>query len=161
MNPHAPDAASNQAGEPGPAPERLPLSLRRRAQVLQVVAQLGRLGTRLSASIADRVGDDAVVNSLPAPVLADLELNGPLRPVDIQEATGLTSGGVTKLLDRLESLGLIERSHGKVPGDRRAILVTLTPEGRRINGIFAEGVADNGDSVRQTLTRLAGILDDA
>jgi DNA-binding MarR family transcriptional regulator len=144
--------------EPGPDAPSLPP--RRRAQTLQVVAQLGRLGTRMSGAIARQVGDDPAVRSLPATVLADLELNGPLRPVDIQEATGLTSGGVTKLLDRLEASGIIERSHGKVPGDRRAILVTLTAEGRRINGIFALAVLDECDDVRQTLSRLVTILTD-
>jgi DNA-binding MarR family transcriptional regulator len=39
-----------------------------------------------------------------------------------------TSGGLTKLLERLERSGLISREPG--PGDRRVVLVQLTEEGR-------------------------------
>ena len=41
---------------------------------------------------------------------------------------GLDESTVTRLVDRLESLGLAERRHGDV--DRRSIVVTLTSEGR-------------------------------
>jgi DNA-binding MarR family transcriptional regulator len=40
----------------------------------------------------------------------------------------LSSGAVTSRLDRLESLGFIRRLPD--PGDRRGVLVELTPEGR-------------------------------
>ncbi len=41
-----------------------------------------------------------------------------------------SSGGFTKLADRMERAGLIRRV--PCPGDRRSLLATLTPEGRRI-----------------------------
>ncbi len=41
----------------------------------------------------------------------------------------LTSGGVTRLVDRMEEGGLVARSH--CPSDRRAVWVVLTPEGSR------------------------------
>ncbi len=51
------------------------------------------------------------------------------RPTAIAERVGLSSGGTTKLLDRLELAGHIERSFG-IPGDRRAVRVRLTNSGR-------------------------------
>ena len=41
-----------------------------------------------------------------------------------------SSGGFTKLADRMESAGLIRRA--PCPGDRRSHLATLTPEGRAV-----------------------------
>ena len=39
----------------------------------------------------------------------------------------LTTGGATRLVDRMEAAGLVERAHD--PGDRRGRLVCLTPLG--------------------------------
>lgn len=41
----------------------------------------------------------------------------------------VSSGTMTNRIDRLESKGLVKRSPS--PSDRRAVLVTLTPEGRK------------------------------
>ena len=41
----------------------------------------------------------------------------------------LTTGGVTRLVDRMEAAGLVERA--ETPGDRRGRLVRLTPLGEQ------------------------------
>ena len=41
----------------------------------------------------------------------------------------VSNGNVTGLVERLVSLNLVERT--PAPNDRRAMIVTLTPEGRR------------------------------
>ena len=46
---------------------------------------------------------------------------------DLQQATMLSSSGITKRLDRLESARLIERHPD--PTDRRGVLIKLSPEG--------------------------------
>jgi DNA-binding MarR family transcriptional regulator len=51
-----------------------------------------------------------------------------LTPTDLMRATMLSSGGMTKRLDRLAEAGLIERSPD--PRDRRGTLVRLTSKGR-------------------------------
>jgi DNA-binding MarR family transcriptional regulator len=51
-----------------------------------------------------------------------------MRPTDLMKATMLTSGGITKRLDRLAEAGLIERRPD--PDDRRGALVRLTRKGR-------------------------------
>lgn len=52
------------------------------------------------------------------------------RPTHMAHELGLTPPGVTSLLDRLESKGLVERDLG-IASDGRAVLVRLTPRGRR------------------------------
>jgi DNA-binding MarR family transcriptional regulator len=52
-----------------------------------------------------------------------------LNPTELRAATMLTSGGVTKRLDRLAEAGLLERRPD--PSDRRGSLVRLTAKGKR------------------------------
>ncbi len=52
-----------------------------------------------------------------------------LNPTELMAATMLTSGGVTKRLDRLAEAGLLERRPD--PSDRRGTLVRLTAKGKR------------------------------
>jgi DNA-binding MarR family transcriptional regulator len=54
-----------------------------------------------------------------------LQLYGPSTPSRLAEWTGLSSGGVTVALDRLERSGYIRR--GPNPADRRSLLITLVP----------------------------------
>lgn len=66
-------------------------------------------------------------------VLATLRRTGPpywLRPTDFAAALMLTASGTTKRLDRLEAAGHITREPD--PSDRRGVLITLTPKGRRL-----------------------------
>lgn len=51
-----------------------------------------------------------------------------LRPTQLMRATMLSSGGMTKRLDRLADAGLIQR--GPDPNDRRGTLIRLTPRGK-------------------------------
>jgi DNA-binding MarR family transcriptional regulator len=53
-----------------------------------------------------------------------------LTPTQLMQATMLSSGGMTKRLDRLVEAGLVERRPD--PADRRGTLVKLTGRGRAI-----------------------------
>jgi len=55
-----------------------------------------------------------------------LNLHGPLAPGRFAELTGLTTGTVTGVLDRLEKAGYVRRERD--PGDRRKVVVTPVPE---------------------------------
>lgn len=61
--------------------------------------------------------------------LADLRQSGPLTPRAISDRLGWTTGGVTALIDRLESAGYVRRAPH--PTDRRSVLIHLTDRGRR------------------------------
>ncbi|SRR5216683_2630951 len=70
-------------------------------------------------TIARRVG----VNSSDLECLDLILMSGPSSAGDIARHTGLTSGAVTGLIDRLERLGLVERTAD--PADRRKVLVRV------------------------------------
>lgn len=55
-----------------------------------------------------------------------LDLHGPLTPGRLAELSGLTSGTVTGVLDRLERAGFVRRDRDV--GDRRKVLVSLVPK---------------------------------
>lgn len=87
---------------------------------------------RLARVIEDwRTGHLAQFDLTPADfnVLATIRRRGPdgINPGRLLESLLITSGGLTKRLDRLESAGMIAR--GPDPEDRRAILIRLTTEG--------------------------------
>jgi DNA-binding MarR family transcriptional regulator len=60
--------------------------------------------------------------------LYDAPGNG-LRMQELDERSLFTRSGLTRLVDRIEAAGLVDRE--PVPGDRRGVRVVLTPEGRR------------------------------
>jgi len=70
-------------------------------------------------TIARRVG----VNSTDLECLDLILMSGPSSAGEIARHTGLTSGAVTGLIDRLERLGLVERAAD--PADRRKVLVRM------------------------------------
>ena len=86
--------------------------------------------------------------------LHTLRIEGPpyrMSPSRINEALALSSGGVTKTVDRLETAGLVKRTPD--PNDGRGVLVELTARGRKMAAkIFDAGLA----KYAQTIERLSG-----
>ena len=83
--------------------------------------------------IADRVGlrltDMQCINAL--------ELMGPSTPGELARFTGLTTGGVTVMLDRLEKGGYLKREPN--PRDRRSVLVHLNPtKAKKMQAFYGE-----------------------
>ena len=67
-----------------------------------------------------------------------LQLYGPSTPSRLAEWTGLSSGGVTVALDRLEKSGYLRRAPN--PEDRRSLLITLVPGRLRKIAAMYEGI---------------------
>ena len=67
-----------------------------------------------------------------------LQLYGPSTPSRLSTWTGLSSGGITVALDRLEKGGYVRR--GPNPADRRSLLITLLPARLRKVAAMYEGV---------------------
>lgn len=101
-------------------------------ELISLLLALSEFGRLVSDVLVEVTGDRDLVRNSPIITLAVLALEGPQRPGDLQHRTGLTSGGVTKLLQRLEGEGLVERQTGAIPEDRRAVRVTITRSGRRM-----------------------------
>jgi DNA-binding MarR family transcriptional regulator len=131
--------------------DALTLEDRQRAQRLLLI--VSRLGATLSAALHSRV-DPAFASNVEVLVITSLDLLGSQRPSDILALTGMTSGGVTRVLDRLEEHGLMVREFGHVAGDRRGTRLLLTPEGRRIAAELAAGLASRMDAVREAIEHL-------
>jgi len=83
----------------------------------------GAATAQFGQAIAERLGVGATDQKC-------LELvqrqDGPVTPGLLAERTGLTSGAITAVLDRLEKAGFVRRD--KDPEDRRQVVVRLTPE---------------------------------
>ena len=133
---------------------------------VEAVAVLGRLmrvaravDARIDAVLQDRFGLQPGWFDL----LSALRRSGEpfrLSAGALAGAVMLSSGGMTKRLDRMEAAGLIERLAN--PGDRRGVLVGLTAQGRRTIDAAIEAHVANEESMleglsardRQTLERL-------
>jgi DNA-binding MarR family transcriptional regulator len=72
--------------------------------------------------VAHRVG----LGASDAQFMHLLQLNGSLTPGRLAELSGLTTGTVTGVLDRLESAGFVHRERD--PTDRRKVIVKLDEE---------------------------------
>jgi DNA-binding MarR family transcriptional regulator len=123
----------------------------------RLLATLGRLGASVHEALVARV-DSSIVKNVDILVLATLDVEGTLRPTKIRELTGLSSSGVTKLLDRLEQQGLVTRDFGSVRGDKRGSHVMLTTEGRAVAGQLADGLVSQMDQVRKAVTELQRLV---
>ena len=67
-----------------------------------------------------------------------LALYGASTPTRMSALSGLSSGGITVALDRLEKAGYVRRQPN--PTDRRSLLVTLLPTRLRKLGAMYEGI---------------------
>jgi len=95
----------------------------------RLLIDVGRVHAHLAAAANIRLRNDlnlslTLVESMT--VMADVD---GCRTHDLAAGLGMTSGGASKLVDRLSALGYCRRLPN--PGDRRSSLLTLTPAGRR------------------------------
>ncbi len=102
-------------------------------------------------------------------VVNQLTYNGPMRPIDLANALSQSKTNISKVLNRVEDLGLIER----VPAadDGRGVLVVLSDEGvelgarilarmaRDVDSVFELWDADDVETLQRLLARLVHDLD--
>ncbi len=104
-------------------------------------------------------------------VMAALDRAGEgLRMSDLSSVLKVSNGNVTGIVDRLVADGLVERS--PVEGDRRAMMVRLTEQGRRdfselaavheswVNELFEQLDAEQASVLTSQLGTIADLLDD-
>lgn len=128
------------------------------AQALVLIRQIS---TPANAAIALACGWDNPSNSSVV-VLCRLAGDDGLRPRDLTAPTGLTTGGLSNLIGRLERSGLVERRHTIDPGvDRRSVTITLTPRGREIESTLCTAVAASLTSTSGIVRALISTLESA
>jgi DNA-binding MarR family transcriptional regulator len=110
---------------------------RSRDQLLQAlereIRKMSAQSVLFSQGVAARLG----INSTDLECLDIIALQGPLSAGQLAAATGLTTGAITGVVDRLERAGFAQRQPD--PEDRRRVLVRPAPGAlERIQPLFAE-----------------------
>ncbi|MEX2099983.1 MAG: MarR family winged helix-turn-helix transcriptional regulator [Acidimicrobiia bacterium] len=113
---------------------------------LLIALWLNRLGRLFEVGFEALVREHGLIPS-ESRVLGTLLLNGSpyeLSPTRLNEIVVLTSGGMTKAVSRLETLGLVDRRAD--PADGRGVLVRLTRAGRRAGTAVLAGLVTSFDA---------------
>lgn len=96
------------------------------------------------AALAARMG----LNGTDHKTLDLVFLRGPLTAGQIAQLTGLTTGAITGVIDRLEKAGLARRTND--PNDRRRVVIEAVPE------VVEETLAPHFEHLAQRMVELAG-----
>src|SRR5260221_3891414 len=103
---------------------------------------LMRLGTLIGRDFDQRCRKSYRISGSDMRVLFALRRGGPpyvKRPTDLFQALLVTSGAMTKKVDRLASLGMVERVRD--PGHLGGFLIRLTKKGVQVADEMVEGLA--------------------
>lgn len=119
---------------------------------------VNRIGIRSTSRLVD-AGLGELSSNVAIAVLSQLDANGPSRPRELLPSTKLTRGGLSNLLNRLESAGLIARVYGDVPGDRRGATVELTGAGADALSAINRIVTNTLVALEADLAELATSID--
>ena len=131
-------------------PRRSSRRQQRLSELTQVVRRMGRQTVLLHQTIAARMG----LSAADSRILSYLQETGPVPAGRLVELTGLTSGAITGVIDRLERAGFVRREHD--PRDRRLVLVAPAADAKRdaeVERLFAP--------LQRALLALSGRYSDA
>lgn len=103
----------------------MPMSSSSQAQLRETVVRCLREFIAGSIMYNQQVADRVGLRLTDMQCINVLDLMGPSTPGELARSTGLTTGGVTVMLDRLEKGGYLKRVPN--PRDRRSVLVRLNP----------------------------------
>jgi DNA-binding MarR family transcriptional regulator len=102
------------------------------AALNQVMRDASGTGVLYSQAVAERLG----INATDLECLDHIVTKGPITAGALAEATGLTTGAITGVIDRLERAGFAKREHDAQ--DRRKVMVRALPAvAKRIMPLFA------------------------
>ena len=122
--------------------------------VLDVVSALSGWGAAYLRDLRPRMRAFGAVERIEHHTVTMLA-QGWARPTQLADELALSPAGTTSLLERLEAAGLVVRESGALDSDRRAVLVHLTPRGRRaartLLGTFQEHQEALVEAFQQTL----------
>jgi len=96
----------------------------RRLELLSKVGDLSRLNQQASNLFDERIGEFLGINSTDARCLDIVQRLARVSPGQLAIHSGLTTGAVTAVVDRLEAAGYVQRTRD--PVDRRKLWVEAT-----------------------------------
>lgn len=126
--------------------------------VLDAIIGLAQLGFALRRALVTGLHPETYFENPVAVVLGALMTGGPRRPRDLQPLLGMTSGGTTKLLFRIERSGLIALDRHRLEADRRATIVSITALGRRAMAEASASLAAHADELRAIIREVDAAL---
>ncbi|PZS10507.1 MAG: MarR family transcriptional regulator [Solirubrobacterales bacterium] len=101
-----------------------------RSQLLAALADAVRANQRATDVVDELAGQLHGVNRTDGRCLDILEQHGRISAGALARESGLTTGAITAVVDRLQQAGYVRRVAD--PEDRRRVLVELTPEARAV-----------------------------
>ncbi len=101
------------------------------SDMISVVRHLSEAGARYGEDVAPVADSFGITDTTARFAVCLIEASGTIRPTAIGRELGLASAGVSAVLDRLDSAGLIIREHDTIDHDRRSVVVQPSPLGRR------------------------------
>jgi len=93
----------------------------------RLLSELGRTSAQLEAAVDLRLQRESGLPLALFEVMSVIASRDICRVSDLSVELGISSGGASKLIDRLEARGHCRRRPN--PGDRRSSLLTLSPAG--------------------------------
>jgi DNA-binding MarR family transcriptional regulator len=102
----------------------------RRTQLLHQLTDEIRAGQRATDEVDEAVTAVMGINRTDGKILDILDQFGRMSAGELARHSGLTTGAVTAVIDRLERAGYVERVAD--PGDRRRVLVDVTDKTRKL-----------------------------
>ncbi|MEO6395233.1 MAG: MarR family transcriptional regulator [Devosia sp.] len=105
------------------------------ARLMNAMQEASGLSVLHSTEMARRLG----INSTDLECLDLITRAGEMSPTALAQATGVTTGAITGVLDRLERAGFVKR--GAAEGDRRRLVIRPVPEAVRKASALGEPMA--------------------
>jgi DNA-binding MarR family transcriptional regulator len=106
------------------------LSREQRGEAHRRLTEAVRGAQRASDMLDEAFCDFLGINRTDGRCLDIVQERGQMTAGELAREVGITSGAVTAMIDRLEAAGLLQRKND--PGDRRKVLIELTPEAKRL-----------------------------
>lgn len=125
----------------------------------RVALALASLGVRLVEALRLPGDMGKTVDPTASVALAALSRTDDCRPSYLGDVLGITSGGVTRLVDRLEAAGLVERSYAPLADDRRSVVVSLTARGHEYLDTVLANVTGYLDTFYAVVLAFPPVLD--
>jgi DNA-binding MarR family transcriptional regulator len=96
---------------------------------MEIAGQMGGVGGTYVSEVEAVIRPFGIPTSVDRYAVVQVAAWGQARPAQLADALLLSPPGVSSLLDRLETHGLVTRNQGAVVGDGRGVMVRLTRKG--------------------------------